>query len=94
MLYPTPGTVRMSVPDPSSSFCSQPAHGKACRYEASAPYPVPQHRGQDHLVGAGLAGVAGQEGQDVELLGCEVDRGVTATLGLVVHQVQLERADA
>ena len=43
-------------------------------------------------MGAGPPGVAGQEGQDLELLGGELDRAAVEA-GLVVDEVELERPD-
>ena len=47
---------------------------------------------KDHLVAAGQIGVAGQVGQHFELFGGEVDGGAVQA-GVVVHEVELERAE-
>ena len=72
----------------------RPASGAAGgrRRGGTAPPAVARapHGREDHLVGAGSPGVAGQEGQHVELLGGEIDGGAVEP-GLVVDEVEVER---
>lgn len=47
------------------------------------------HRAEDHLVRAGLTRVTREEGQDLELLGCEGDVEANQR-DVVVHEVTFE----